>query len=367
MCLTDSKPLITIPPCTGPDAAGPLEPTGRTLNWGVIATGAIAGKVCTDLAKLPDARLHAVSSRSQERAEEFAGRFGFGKSYYDGGGSPVSGYEQLLADADVDVVYVATPHGQHFEVASAALRAGKHVLCEKSLTINAREAAELIELAEANQLFLMEAVWTRFLPSVQRAWEVTRSGELGEISWLQADLGFPAPYNPEARLWALNDGGGALLDLTVYPLTWALGIFGWPDSFTATATLNSDGVDRQNALQLTYDSGTQAQLTSSLAATSPRTATICGTNGWMRTNGPLHNPTELTIDTLKTGARTETIGQVGNGYAYELREVTRCVQSGMTESPTMPKQDSLKTMQFFDDVRAELGLLYPHDQEPPAR
>ncbi|GAB3268958.1 Gfo/Idh/MocA family protein [Arthrobacter pigmenti] len=360
MSAPDSEPLIVVPPCTGPDSRSPLEATGRTLNWGVIATGNIAAAVTADLARLPDARLYAVSSRSQDRAGQFAAKYGFTRSYYDGG-RPTSGYEQLLADPEIDAVYVATPHGQHYEVAGAALRAGKHVLCEKSLTINSREAAELIKLAETNQRFLMEAVWTRFLPSVQRAWEVARSGELGDIQWLQADLGFPAPYDPNARIWALNDGGGALLDLTVYPLTWALGVLGWPGSYTVTGSINPDGVDRQNALQLSYSSGAQAQLTSSLAASSPRTVTIAGTKGWLRTNAPLHNPTELTIDTLETGLRVETLEQIGNGYVYELRETTRCIQSGMTESPTMPKQDSLKTMQFFDEVRRELGVRYPND------
>lgn len=353
--------LIVVPPCTGPDERSPLEATGRTLNWGVIATGNIAAAVTTDISRLPDARLHAVSSRSRDRAEQFAARFGFATSYYDDGHSPVSGFEQLLADPDIDVVYVATPHGQHHQVAAAALRAGKHVLCEKSLTINAREAAELIELSEANQRFLMEAVWTRFLPSVQRAWEIIRSGTLGQIQWLQADLGFPAPYDPKARIWALDDGGGALLDLTVYPLTWALGVLGWPDSFTATGALNADGVDQQNSLQLSYSSGAQAQLTSSLTASSPRTVTVCGTKGWLRTNGPLHNPTELTIDTSDAGSRVETIGQVGNGYVYEVREVTRCIQAGIIESPTMPRNDSLETMRLFDAVRADLGVRYPND------
>ncbi|WP_026819187.1 Gfo/Idh/MocA family protein [Arthrobacter castelli] len=356
-----SEPLIVVPPCTGEDGSSPLEATGRTLNWGVIATGNIAASVTADIGLLPDARLHAVSSRSRGRAEQFATKFGFTTSYYDGGHSPLSGYEQLLADPDVDVVYVATPHGQHRTVAGAALQAGKHVLCEKSLTINAREAAELIELAETNQRFLMEAVWTRFMPSVQRAWQIVRSGELGEIQWVQADLGFPAPYDPKARIWALDDGGGALLDLTVYPLTWAFGVLGRPESYTVAGSLNSDGVDRQNALQLTYSSGAQAQLTSSLTASSPRTATICGAKGWLRTNAPLHNPTELTIETMDAGARAETIGQIGNGYVYEVREATRCIQAGLIESPTMPRQDSLETMKFFDAVRADLGVRYPND------
>lgn len=355
-------PLIAVPPNAGPKSPGPLEATGETLRWGVVATGKIANTVTADIARLPDAMLQAVSSRSRSRAEEFAAKFGFERSYYDAGeGTNCSGYEQLFDDPAVDIVYIATPHGQHHEVVRAALNAGKHVLCEKSLTINAAETEDLIDLARTKNLFLMEAVWTRFLPSVQRAWEIIRSGEIGEPKWLQADLGFPSPYNPASRLWALNDGGGALLDVSVYPLTWALGVFGFPDTVQATGVLNDDGVDAQNALTLGYSSGAQAQLTSSFLASSPRIATVSGTAGWLRTDAPLHNPTELTINTLDDGPRSETFEKAGNGYVHQLREVTRCIQQGLIESPTMPWDHSLRTMRLFDEVRAALGVRYPHD------
>ena len=167
----------------------------------------------------------------------------------------VSGYARLLADDGVDVVYVATPHAHHHEIALAALNAGKHVLCEKAPTVNAREAAELIAAARAKGLFLMEAVWSRFLPSMQRAFEIAASGEIGAVKWVGADLGFPAPYSPASRLWAPKDGGGALLDLTVYPLLWALGTLGVPQTVSATGWLNDDGVDAQNALTLGYHHG----------------------------------------------------------------------------------------------------------------
>src|SRR6185312_6445494 len=151
--------------------------------------------------------------------------------------------------------YIATPHGQHFEVARAALAAGKHVVCKKSLTINAAEALELVDLARGNGVFLMEAVWTRFLPAVHRALEVVDSGELGEVAWIRADLGFPAPYDPAWRLWDPAAGGGALLDLAVYPLTWVLGVLGFPRSVQAVGVLNDDGVDTQESLTLGYGSG----------------------------------------------------------------------------------------------------------------
>jgi predicted dehydrogenase len=355
---------IVPPPGAEPGAPSPIEATGRPLRWGVVSTGRMAGRATEDIARLEDAVLQAVSSRSEGTALDFQERFGFASAYYDTGGA--RGYELLFADPAVDVVYVATPHGQHYEIARRALEAGKHVLCEKSLVINAREAAELIGLARDGGLFLMEAIWTRFLPAVNRAWQIIASGELGTIHWIQADLGFPAPYDAASRLWNPAAGGGALLDLTVYPLTWALGALGFPQTVTAVGHVNEDGVDDQNALTLTYSSGAQAQLTSSLLAWSPRTATVAGSHGWLRAGPPLHNPSELLIQQHRGPSRTEQFGQIGNGYTHQLREVTRCIQAGLTESPSMPWEHTLKTMRLFDGVRAQLGVSYLNDRIPAA-
>ncbi|WP_426998536.1 Gfo/Idh/MocA family protein [Pseudarthrobacter sp. N5] len=337
----------------------PRSATGAPLRWGVIATGGIAQAVSKDLALLADAELYAVSSRSQATAESFAATYGFAKAYGDDGGA--RGYQRLLTDDAVDVVYVATPHAQHFEIVLAALNAGKHVLCEKALTINAREAGELIAAARQKKLFLMEAVWSRFLPSMQRAFEIAASGELGEVQWITADLGFPALYSPTARIWALKDGGGALLDLTVYPLLWALGTLGFPQTVSATGHVNDDGVDAQNALTLGYRHGAQAQLTSSLLAHGPRTATVAGSLGYLQAIGSVNNPHELLVGIGRDDPRTEQFTTVGIGYTYELREVTRCIQQGLSESPVMPLDDSLNTMRLFDGVRAQLGVSYPND------
>lgn len=337
----------------------PRTATGARLRWGVIATGGIAATVTRDLELLADAQLYAVSSRSQAAADAFAADYGFARAYGDRDGVP--GYEHLLADDAVDVVYVATPHAQHHAIAKAALTAGKHVLCEKALTVNAREAAELIDLARANGLFLMEAMWSRFLPAMQRAFEIAASGELGEVQWVGADLGFPAPYSPTSRLWAPRDGGGALLDITIYPLLWALGTLGFPQTVTATGFVNDDGVDAQNALTLGYHHGAQAQLTSSLLAHGPRTATVAGNKGFLQSLGSINNPRELLVRVGFDDPRTEQFTTVGRGYSYELREVTRCIQQGLTESPVMPLKDSLDTMRLFDGVRAQLGISYPND------
>ncbi|MBT2530892.1 Gfo/Idh/MocA family oxidoreductase [Arthrobacter sp. ISL-48] len=337
----------------------PRSATGAPLRWGVIATGGIARSVAQDLSLLADAELYAVSSRGQATADNFAATYGFAKAYGDDDG--VHGYQRLLADDAVDVVYVATPHAQHHQIVLAALNAGKHVLCEKAFTINAREAAELINLARERNLFLMEAVWSRFLPSMQRAFEIAASGELGEVHWVAADLGFPAPYSPTARLWARQDGGGALLDLSVYPLLWALGTLGFPQIVSATGFVNDDGVDAQNAMTLGYRHGAQVQLTSSLLAHGPRTATVAGSLGYLQSVGSINNPRELAIGIGREELRKEVFDVVGLGYTYELREVTRCIQQGLTESPVMPLEDSLNTMRLFDGVRAQLGVSYPND------
>lgn len=337
----------------------PRTATGARLRWGVVATGGIAASVTRDLQLLADAELYAVSSRTQAAADAFAADYGFARAYGDKEGR--TGYQRLLANDAVDVVYVATPHAHHHEIVLAALTAGKHVLCEKALTVNAREAAELIGLARDKGLFLMEAMWSRFLPSMQRAFEIASSGEIGEVKWVAADLGFPAPYSPTSRLWAPRDGGGALLDLTIYPLLWALGTLGFPQTVSATGWLNDDGVDAQNALTLGYHHGAQAQLTSSLLAHGPRTATVAGTLGFLQTSGSINNPKELQVRLGFDDPRREHFAVVGRGYSYELREVTRCIQQGLTESPVMPLEDSLNTMRLFDGVRAQLGVSYPND------
>ncbi|MDP5227476.1 MULTISPECIES: Gfo/Idh/MocA family oxidoreductase [Arthrobacter] len=352
--------LIPRPWLLSQEQQNPAVATGRRLRWGMVSTGSIVQKVSADLALLQDAELYAVSSRSQQSADTFASGHGFSLGYGDDGGIP--GYRRMVEDPEVDVVYVGTPHAQHYEVARAALEAGKPVLVEKALTINAREAESLVSLAREKGLFLMEAMWSRFLPSMQRAFEIARSGELGTVQWISADLGFPAPANPDARIWARKDGGGALLDLSVYPLLWPLGILGFPDSVVARGTLTDQGVDAQNLLSLGYSGGAQAGLNSSLVAHGPGNVVVAGDQGVLQTFGSVNNPKELHIRTGWSDTRVESFETVGTGYSYELREVTRCIQQGLTESPTMPWSDSVDVMRLFDGVRAQLGVTYPNDE-----
>lgn len=351
--------ILPVPPCAEP-GVDPLAATGKNLRWGVVAPGQIARRVTADIALLEDSELQAVSSRSQANAANFAEEFGFISSYSDSNG--VSGYQHLFNDPDVDVVYIATPHSQHREVAEAALTAGKHVLCEKPFTVNSAEARALAEVAAANGVFLMEAVWTRFLPSINRAWDIIGSGELGEIRWVQADLGFVSAYDGNSRLWDPAVGGGALLDLAVYPLTWALGALGFPAHTAAQATLTEDGVDMGNVLTLSYENGANAQLITSIVAACPGTATVSGSAGWLKASTPQCNPSDLTITTTDGRSRVEAFEQIGSNYVYQLREVTRCIQDGLTESPTMPWAHSIATMALLDDIREQVGIRYASDQ-----
>lgn len=340
-----------------------LAATGNALRWGVVATGNIADTVTADLALLEDAVLQAVSSRRAGSAAGFAEKFGFASYYYDGGadGSSPSGYLQLVADPNVDVVYITTPHAQHYDIAKASLEAGKHVLCEKALTITAAEARALIALARERKLFLMEAVWARFVPGFQRALEILESGEIGHVKWVRADLGFPAPRDDSTRLWAPADGGGALLDISVYPLLWAWGTLGRPDSIAATAELTELGVDSQNTLTLSYSNGAQAQLLSYLSSFGPRVASVSGTEGYLETIGSVNNPKGLRICVGQNDERVEMFEHPGSGYTYQLREVTRCIQAGLTESTTMGLDDSLAIMELFDDARRQMGVSYAND------
>lgn len=358
--------------------ADPLAATGRPVRWGVVSTGNIADKVTAQLRQLQDVELVAVSSRSAERAKAFAAKHGFGRWYGDdvddgdggddGDDGGRTGYQRLAEDPEVEVVYVATPHGQHHEVASALLRSGKHLLVEKAFTINAREARELAKLAAEGGLFLMEAMWTRFLPAFQHTLDVIERGDIGEVAYVQAELGFMAVGDPRSRLWAREAGGGALLDLAVYPLTWALGALGYPQSVHAAGRLNSEGVDELEALTLTYGDGRQAQLLTSLV-TAPRSrALIVGSRGTIATEGSLTRPSGIAVTTAVNGstggAEVEPFTTDAPLYAHQLREVTRCVQQGLTESPTMPLSDSVRTMVLLDEARRQIGVTYPNDELP---
>lgn len=342
----------------------PRRATGEPVRWGVVSTGHIARVVTEQLRSLEDAQVHAVSSRGADRARTFARDVGAARAYHDDGAG--SGVEHMAADDAVDVVYVAAPHGQHHAIARTLLGAGKHVLLEKAFTVTAAEAEDLVALARSRGRFLMEALWTRFLPVYEALVEHLGDGAIGTPRWAQADLGMAARFDPTSRLWAREAGGGALLDLAVYPLTWTAAAFGLPSEVRAHGILAENGVDAMTSLDLGHPGGERAQVVVSLVSAHTRSATIAGDAGTVRMLAPLPNPPGFIV---ARGDETLEVRPALRAppYAYQLREVTRCVQRGALESERMPLADSLSRMRLFDDARRQIGVRYANDEVSPGR
>ncbi|MFF2050284.1 Gfo/Idh/MocA family protein [Leifsonia sp. NPDC058194] len=335
-----------------------LTPTGRRLGWGVVGAGAVASKLVADLQLLPDARLVGVVASRLASAQRFAD--GFGAPF---AGAGASGLSALLEEPAVDVVYVATPHDSHFAVALTALRAGKHVLCEKPFTVNAAQAERLVEEARASGVFLMEAVWTRFIPSVLALLAEVRSGRIGEPRRLAADIGFPVPFDTDSRLWKPDNAAGALLEMGSYPLTWAAAVFGQPRGLTASGTLSPNGVDAEILASLEYGGGRRADVVASFASYGPGEVTIVGSRGWVRTRGPIHSPAGFVVNVAGSAPEERTVEHVGFGYAHQLRAVTSAIHAGANESAIVPLDESIATMRTMDKLRGIVGVRYPDEVE----
>ncbi len=271
------------------------------MRWGILAAGKIAAGFASNLALLPDAQIAAVGARRQESADAFAAEHGAARAY--------AGYEELVADPDVDVVYVASPHALHREHALLALEAGKPVLCEKALTLTGDDAADLVAAARERGLFLMEAMWMRCNPLVRRLQQLLATGELGPVTQVRADLGFRVDRPATDRLLDPALGGGALLDMGIYPVTFAHLFLGAPDRVAAVAGLSPAGVDLNLALSLGYASGAVAALTSSMIGPTPRTASITTDRGRFDLPDGFHHPTTATWTSEE---HVETVGGTGD-------------------------------------------------------
>jgi predicted dehydrogenase len=343
-------PALDVPP--GPRRAEPL-PADRPVRWGILATGKIAGSFATNLALVPDAELAAVASRREESARAFAEEHGAARAY--------GSYEQLVADPGVDVVYVATPHALHKDNVLMAFEAGKPVLCEKALTLNARDAAELVAVARDKQLFFMEAMWMRCNPVIRRLQQLAGTGAIGRIQQVRADLGFLVDRPETDRLLAPELGGGALLDMGIYPLTFAWLFLGEPEQVQATATMAPSGIDLNIAISLGYASGAVASLSSTMTAWSPRTGSIATDRGRIDLPDAFHQPTSAT---WSADGETEEIREdvLGTGLANEAQEVIRCLRNGETESPLVPLDDTVALMRLMDTIRERIGLVYDADR-----
>ena len=322
------------------------------VRWGILGLGSIAKQFARGLVATKDAELVAVGSRSKEKAEAFGAEFNAPHRH--------ASYEALVADPEVDAIYVSTPHPYHAENSLLCLRAGKEVLCEKPFALNARQAREVIDCARRRRLFLMEAMWTRFLPAICQVRQWLASGAIGEVRMLTADFGFRAGWNPESRLLNPHLGGGALLDVGVYTVAFAYMVMGGaPKRIESMADIGKTGVDEQSAILLGFEGGRLALLSCAVRTGTPHSARIDGTDGRIEVPRFWHT----TEATLTAGERTEHFEQPheGNGYNYEAAEVGRCLRAGKLESDIMPLDETLSIMQTLDTIRGQWGMRYPQE------
>lgn len=328
----------------------------RTFNWAILGLGHIARKFAEDLAHVPQARLHAVASRSLTKAQAFAADFGVAHA--------VGSYEELLAVPDLDAVYIATPHSEHHAHTLLCLRAGLPVLCEKAFALNASQAQDMVRVARERGVFLMEAFWTRFFPAIAQALEVVWAGTIGEVKHLTANFGFAAPYQPEGRLFNPALAGGSLLDIGVYPLFISQLFLGAPTAVRAVSTPTGTGVDLNCAVALAYADGATASLFSTLAAPTDNHCVLYGTKGQLRLSGRFHAPSGVQVQLLDQDAAEMPYPTAGYGYHYEAAHVQECLAQGLLESPLLPLAFSLELMELLDAVRSQIGLRYPGEALP---
>jgi predicted dehydrogenase len=317
------------------------------LGWGLIGTGGIAATFAAELMLTESGRPAAVGSRHMDSANRFADQFEIPNRH--------ASYEALVADPDVDVVYVATPHPMHHADALLALRAGKPVLVEKAFTMNAAEAEELVATARAEGLFLMEAMWTRFLPHIAEIRRLLAEGALGEIVTVTADHGQWFAQDAGFRLFAPELGGGALLDLGVYPVSFASMVLGKPDRILTLIDPAFTGVDGQTSMLFGYASGAHAVLTCTLSAKSPTRGAIVGTDARIEIDGSFYAPTSFDVISRAGERRHFDASHEGRGLWHEAEEVARCLQEGLLESPLMPLDETVEIMQTMDAVLAQAG------------
>jgi predicted dehydrogenase len=323
------------------------------LNWGILATGIIAQKFTSDLHVSGAGKAVACGSRTIEGARSFATRYGIPKAY--------GSYGELARDGEVEAVYVATPHNFHFNDALACLRNGKSVLCEKPMTLNAKQAEALFDAAEQNGVFLMEALWSYFLPAWEQVRQWLEDDAVGEVKLFTANFGFQTEYNPAGRLFDPALAGGSLLDVGVYTLSAAQLVAGnKTPRVKATARMTPTGVDESTSMLLDWNSGLRAQLSSSIAHDLPNHAVIYGTHGtitvpdfWMAKTAVLET----------RGGRIEfSDTRTTLGYDFEARAMTQAVRAGLKEEPTISKAFSLRLASTMDTVRKQIGLTYPGEE-----
>lgn len=324
------------------------------INWGIIGAGRIAQTFADDLKLSPNAVLRAIASRNSEKAQSFAQKNDIAQ-FYDS-------YQALAKDPDIDVIYIATPHPLHYENTLLCIENGKHVLCEKPMGMNASQVKRMTDEAKAHELFLMEAMWTRFIPATEKLIAVLDSGVIGNPLFLHADFGFKSTPDPNGRLFNKKLGGGSLLDIGIYPIFLSLLLWGKPNTIRALARMTETGVDSYCSMVFDHNNAAKSMLESTFEANTPVEAIIYGEKGTLKLHRRWHHATMLSV--LKTDGQNEEIHlpYKGSGYIFEIEEVNRCLQNGIKESNKMPHRMSLDLIETIDRVKAEIGLAYDeHD------
>lgn len=323
------------------------------LRWGILGTGWIARQMTADL-KIHGSPVTAVGSRTQANADAFAAEFGIPSSH--------GSYEALVADPEIDVVYVATPHPSHVRDATMALEAGKHVLLEKPYTINAAEARAVADLARERGLVVLEAMWTRWMPHMIRLREIIAAGTLGDVRTIIVDHNQRLSQDPAHRIQDPALGGGALLDLGIYPVSFAWDVFGAPRTIHAISSPTATGVDRQTAMLFGYADGQQAVLQTASDTQGPNTAAIIGTAARVEIDPVWYIPTTMRVIDPDDNVIEEFDGRVdGRGMQFQAAEIERIVASGALEGDILPPSESIAIMGTLDEIRAQIGLRYPSE------
>lgn len=324
----------------------------KTYNWAILGCGKIAKKFSTDLKLLSNANLYATASRNIEKAQEFATDFGFEKAY--------GSYEEMVNDANVDIVYIATPHSHHKEHTLLCLHNKKAVLCEKAFGINATEVQQMIVASKENNTFLMEAFWTQFNPTFLKVLEIINSKELGALKFVKSDFMFNGPYDPKNRLYDPALGGGSLLDIGIYPVFTALATLGIPKEIKTIAHFSPTGSEESISMLFGYSDGATALLSSSFACTSANETEFCFENGFIKINKDQAKP--IFIQNGETSSELLVDNGKGMGYQFEAEHVMKCLDQELTESPTLPLSFSLNLIQTLDRIRKTANIVYPnHD------
>ena len=323
------------------------------IKWGIIGLGNIANKFAHDINLHSDSILYGVASRNIEKAENFKEKHNAVRAF--------GSYEELAKCADIDVIYIATPHVFHYENTMMCLREGKSVICEKPMSMNSRQSKEMIDLAKSKNLFLMEALWTRFIPATIKVLELIKNNEIGEIITIKSDFGFNAKSRTKNRLFENKLGGGSLLDIGIYPIFMSLILLGIPENFVASAIINDDNIDTNFNATFNYGNNVEAFLESTFEEQTPIETLIIGEKGIIKLHNPFHFSEKITLSRIGSPDEVFDLSYVGNGYYHEIEEVVNCLKSGKTESEKLPLSFSLSLISLLDEIRKDIGLKYESD------